>query len=72
MYKLVDLLEDQIKGYFYQSELQVVNKKENTLWSIEKIIRKRRRKNSTQYLVKWTGYSNRFNSWIDETEVKNA
>jgi hypothetical protein len=40
MYKLVDLLESDIKGNFYQAELQAVNKSEDTLWEVEKIIRK--------------------------------
>jgi len=72
MYKLVDLLESEIKGNFYQAELQAVDKSEDTLWEVEKIIRKRRRNNRTEVLVKWTGYSDRFNSWVDEADVKNV
>jgi hypothetical protein len=45
MYKLVDMLESEIKGNFYQAELQAVDKSEDTLWEVEKIIRKRRRDN---------------------------
>ena len=71
MYKLVDLLESDIKGNFYQAELQAVYKSEDTLWNVEKIIRKRRQNNRTEVLVKWTGYSDRFNSWVDE-DVKNT
>lgn len=72
MYKLVDLLESDIKGNFYQAELQAVNKSEDTLWEVEKILRKRRKNNRTELLVKWTRYSNRFNSWVDESDVKNV
>ena len=72
MYKLVDLLESDIKGNFYQAELQAVNKSEDTLWEVEKIIRKRRRNNRTEVFIKWTGYSNRFNSWVDEADVKDV
>jgi hypothetical protein len=71
MYNLVDLLENDIKGNFYQAELQTVDKSEDTLWNVEKIIRKRRQNNRTEVLVKWTGYSDRFNSWVDEADVKN-
>ena len=72
MYKLVDLLESDIKGNFYQAELQAVDKLEDALWEVEKIIRKRRRNNRTEVLVKWTGYHDRFNGWVDEADVKNV
>ena len=72
IYKLVDLLESEIKGNFYQAELPSVNKSENTLWEVEKILRKRKRNNRKELLAKWTGYSNRFNSWVDEADIKNV
>ncbi|CAC5420828.1 unnamed protein product [Mytilus coruscus] len=71
MFKLVDLQEKKILGNFYTSELQPVNKSEDALWEIEKIIKKRKRNKKVQYFVKWLGYSERFNSWIDESDVKN-
>ena len=71
LYKLVDLMEDHIHGNFYQSELQPVDKSEDALWEIEKIIKKRKKNRRVQYLVKWLGYSDRFNSWVDEADVQN-
>ena len=67
MYKLVDLLESDIKANVYQAELQALDKSEDTLWEVETIIRN----NRTEVLVKWTGYSDRFNSWVDEADGKN-
>ena len=72
MHKLVDLLESDIESNCYQAELQAVNKSEDTLREVEKIIRKRRRNNRTEVFIKWTGYSNRFNSCVDEADVKNV
>ena len=72
MYKLVDMLESEIKGTFSQAMLQAVDKSEDTLWEVEKIIRKRRRNNRTEVLVKWTGYPDRFNNWVDEADDKNV
>jgi hypothetical protein len=72
MYKLVDMLESDIKCNFYQTELQAVDKSEDTPWKVEKIIRKRRQNNRTEVLVKWTAYPDRFNSWVDEADVKNV
>ena len=72
IYTLVDLLESEIKGNFYHAELQSVNKSENTLWEVDKILRNRQRNNRKELLAKWTGYSNRFNSWVDEADIKNV
>ena len=72
MYKLVDMLVSEIKGNFYQVELQAVDESEDTLWEVEKIIRKRRRNYRTEVLMKWTGYPNGFNGWVDEVDVKNV
>lgn len=71
LYKLVDMLESPILGVFYQSELQPINKTEDSIWDIEKIIRRRKRGSVIEYLVKWFGYSNKFNSWVKKSEVKN-
>lgn len=71
MYKLQDLLQEQIQGIFYSSELEKVDKNENSLWYIEKVIRKRKHRGKEQALVKWVGCSKRFNSWIDMNEIKD-
>lgn len=71
MFKLVDLQEKKILGMFYTSELQPVNKSEDALWEIEKIIKKRKRNKKVQFLVKWLRYSERFNSWVSGSDVKN-
>ena len=63
-YKIKDLNDEIIKGIFYERELQ---KTRNTSedYIIEKIIRK----NKNKYLVKWRGYSNDFNCWVDKDDV---
>lgn len=72
MYKLKDLKEEEIKGLFYNSELQKVDKDENTLWFIERILRRRTRNKKRQFLVKWQGFPDKFNSWVDADEVKDT
>lgn len=72
MYKLNDLKGETIHGLFYTAELQKVNKDENSLWFIESIIKKRKRKNKLQYFVEWQGFPKTFNSWIDADDVKDV
>ena len=63
-YKIKDLNNEIIKGIFYERELQ---KTRNT--SNEYIIEKILKTNKNKIYVKWGGYSNIFNSWIDKNSV---
>ena len=63
-YKIKDLNGEIIKGIFYERELQKT-KNTSEVYGIEKIIKK----NKNKYLVKWRGYSNDFNSWIDKDDI---
>ena len=63
-YKIKDLNDEIIEGIFYQQELQKT-KNTSEVYIIEKIIRK----NKDKYLVKWRGYSNDFNSWVDKDDI---
>ena len=64
-YKLKDLAGDDIKRTFYTDELQFVTKLDDTLFDVERIVKTRKRAGKVEYLVKWRGYSDKFNSWID-------
>ena len=61
-YLINDLKGEEIKGIFYGKELQKTNQKE---FRIEKTIK---RKGNKLY-VKWKGYDNVFNSWIDKKDL---
>ena len=61
-YKLEDLQGEEIKGSFYEPELQ---KTDQQIYRIEKIIKKEKGKS----LVKWKGYSDKFNSWVDNKDL---
>ena len=67
-YIINDLNGEEITGSFYGKELQKTNQKK---FRIEKILK---RKGDKLY-VKWKGYSNLFNSWINKknrTCLKNT
>ena len=61
-YVISDLNGKEIVGSFYEKELQKTNQKE---LRIEKVIK---RKGNKLY-VKWKGYNNLFNSWIDKKNL---
>ena len=62
IYLISDLNGAEIGGNFYEKELQKTNQKEIR---IEKSIK---RKGNKLY-VKWKGYNNSFNSWIDKKDL---
>ena len=72
MYKLKDLKGRDIKGNMYQAELQKVHKDEQSLWFIEKILKKRQRKRKIQYYVQWDGFPSEYNSWVDAEDIKDT
>ena len=61
-YVINDLNEEEIIGTFYQKELQKIDQQE---FRIEKVIKKKRSK----LYVKWKGYDNSFNRWIDKKDL---
>ena len=60
-----DLNGEKLDGTFYEQELQKTNFEKDDSYTIEKIIKT---KNDKIY-VKWRGYSNNFNSWIDKKDI---
>ena len=61
-YQISDLNGEEILGSFYQKERQKTNQEE---LRIEKVIKRKRNK----LYVKWKGYDNSFNSWIDKKDL---
>ena len=61
-YVINDLKDEEIIGTFYEKELQKANMQE---FRIEEVIK---RKGDKLY-VKWTGYDNSLNSWIDKKDL---
>ena len=61
-YKLEDLQGEEIKGTFYEPELQ---KTKQQIYRIEKVIEKEKGRS----FVKWKGYPEKFNSWVDNKDL---
>ena len=61
-YLIHDLNGEEMKGSFYEQELRKTDQKE---FRTEKVINKKRDK----LYLKWKGYDNSFNSWINKKDI---
>ena len=61
-YVINDLSGEEIIGTFYENELQKTDQKE---FRIEKVLMKK----DDKLYVKWKGYDNSLNSWIDKKDI---
>lgn len=68
IYTLVDINGEEIKGSFYEYELQKVDNTEE-LYRIERVIRTKTTNGKKLALVKWIGYKEP--SWINYNEIKH-
>ena len=69
-YVLKDYLDEPITGSFYEPELTKINKDEDSLFKVEKILRRRGRGRNREVLVKWLGWGDKFNSWEPASEIE--
>ena len=58
------LMSMERKGTVYEPQLQ---KTSQELYRIEKVIKR----GTTKSLVQWKGYSDDFNSWVDNKDIVN-
>ena len=61
-YTITDLNDEEIQGTLYE---QVLQKTSQEVYTIEKIVKK----DKTRSLVKWKGYPESFNSWVDNKDL---
>ena len=67
-YKIKDKQGEEVKGTFYEQELQ---KSKQAVFRIEKVLKRRtKRSGQKEIYVKWKGYTNTFNSWIPLDNVQ--
>ena len=60
-YNITDYNGEEIQGSFYEQELQQTKQ---DIFRIEKIIKQQ----GNNSIVKWLGYSDSFNSWVDKKD----
>lgn len=69
VYRLRDSEGEQIRGVFYEAELQKVAKPD--LLAIEEILSEKGRGKNKQFLVKWRGYPSSANSWVSQNQIED-
>lgn len=75
LYKLKDVDGEEVRGSFYEDELQEVYKDLNVdEFEVERILDHRRNQftNEPEVLVKWKGWPDKFNQWIAASNVNNG
>ena len=72
LYVLEDLEGEKIEGDFYEEELTQVDKNlEEAIFEIEEVLETRGRGKQKEYLVRWKVYDEKFNSWVNYSEMKD-
>ena len=68
LFKLADLKNAKIPGYFYREQLSKASKPtDDTTFRVEKILKETKRKGEKFYYVKYVHYPPKFNQWIPES-----
>ena len=66
VYKLKDALDEPVKGNFYAEEVQGIPR---VTLQAERVVRRRKRGQVNEVLVKWRGSSDKFNRWIPSADL---
>lgn len=70
VYRLIDLAGENVKGTFYAEELQRTTLPD--VYKVEAVLRSRRKRGGVkEYLVKWMGYPDSFNSWVNAKDISD-
>ena len=68
-YMVMDLGNEHIDGSFDHQELQLVQVEQDNVYTVERVLKKRKRGGKFEYFVKWKGYGHKFNTWIKKDNV---
>ena len=72
VYSLIDFYDEEVKGTFYEPELQRITADPEGVYKIEKIIRSRKRRGvEKEYLIRWRHWPPKFDSWVKASDVED-
>ena len=64
-YKFEEYDGTPLKGTFYEQDVQRVNVKDDDIFRIEKIVKRK----GNKMLVQWKGWPQKYNSWIEKGQI---
>ena len=70
VYELSDLQDRPIDGQFYNYEFVKVTVSPDTEFQIDKLVHTRKNGDIKQHLVQWKGYNEKFNTWVNASDMK--
>ena len=70
VYKLKDMLGEDIEGACYPEEIQHVPQPAVHIIEVERVLRQRQVSKRIEYLVKFKGWPHKFNRWITKGQLK--
>jgi hypothetical protein len=65
-YRVMDYAHEEVRGEFYEEELQKVYIGEKPSFKIEKVIKQRKRNNKKEYFVKFKSWPKKYNAWVKD------
>jgi len=65
-YKIKEMDDTPLEGTFYSQDLQKVTISDNDLYRVEKVVKEK----GNKLLVRWKGWPDKYDSWIDKKDVK--
>ena len=65
-FRIVEWDGTPVGGTFYTQDLQRVRVSDDALFRVEKVLKRK----GTKLLVRWKGWPNKYDSWIDKKDVQ--
>jgi hypothetical protein len=63
-YRVMDYAQEEIRGEFYEQELQKVYIGEQPAFKVEKVIKQRKHNKRKEYFVKFKSWPKKYNAWV--------
>ena len=71
VYRLKDWNDEDIEGTFYEQELQSVRVDPDSLFKVEKVLKRRSRNGRREVLVRWLHWPKKYDSWIPASDLRD-